>query len=148
MVADEAFPLHLHIMRPYPGTQLGDMSNKAYNYRHSRARRVVESAFGILAKKFRVYSQKLQVSPAHVDLIVLATTCLHNFLRGDDENLWRPGELEEIEEFHGLLPLPRIGCNSALETFEIRDGFKKYFTSKEGKVSWQDEKISAGKINL
>ena len=97
MVANEAFPLYTHILRPYPGTQVAnDSPSKVYNYRHCRARRLVESAFGILAKKFRVYSQNLQVNPAHADIIVLATTCLHNFLREDDENLWRPGELSLI----------------------------------------------------
>ncbi|XP_054259491.1 uncharacterized protein LOC128984217 [Macrosteles quadrilineatus] len=68
MLADEAFPLHMNIMRPFPGPQLiNNTENKVYNYRHSRGRRVVESGFGILAKKFRVYSQKLQVKPDHAE---------------------------------------------------------------------------------
>lgn len=68
IVADEAFPLYKHIMRPYPGSQLRqNVSNKIYNYRHSRARRVLENAFGILAKQFRIYSQKLQISSEHLD---------------------------------------------------------------------------------
>lgn len=149
MLADEAFPLHMNIMRPFPGPQLiNNTENKVYNYRHSRGRRVVESGFGILAKKFRVYSQKLQVKPDHVDIIVLATTCLHNFLRGDETNLWRPGELELNEDFHGLRPLRRTGGNASLEAFEIRDGFKKYFNSMQGKVSWQDDMINKGRKNV
>lgn len=60
IVGDEAFPLHKHIMRPFPGAQLANSAaNKIYNYRHSRARRVSENAFGRLAKKFRIFSQKL-----------------------------------------------------------------------------------------
>ena len=91
-----------------------------------------------------MYSQKLQVNPAHADIIVLATTCLHNFLRGDDENLWRPGELEKHEEFCGLQRLTKTGGNAALKAFEIRDGFRKYFNSREGKVSWQEDMINIG----
>lgn len=143
MVADEAFPLHKHIMRPYPGSQLGqNIAKKIYNYRHSRARRVSENAFGILSKKFRIYSQKLQVKPDHIDIIILATTCLHNFLRGDDENLWQPGELENLVQCEGMQCLPRVGGNAALQAFDIRDTFKQYFNSPEGKVGWQDEMIN------
>ena len=99
----------------YTRTQVAnDTPSKVYNYRLCRARRVVESTFGILAKKYRVYSQKLQVNPAHADIIVLAITCLHNFLRGD-ENLWRPGELEKHEEFRGLQRLTKTGRNAELE---------------------------------
>ena len=54
-VGDEAFPLVNHVMRPYSGRK-GNLSAKkiVFNYRLSRARRLVESAFGILASRNRV----------------------------------------------------------------------------------------------
>ena len=44
-VADEAYPLRCDLMRPFPGTNLAT-GRRAFNYRPSRARLVVECAFG------------------------------------------------------------------------------------------------------
>lgn len=53
MVGDEAFPLRIYLMRPYPGQAL-DISRRIFNYRLSRARRVVENTWHFVKKKFRI----------------------------------------------------------------------------------------------
>jgi hypothetical protein len=48
IVGDEAFPLKTYLMRPYTGWQSkGDNEKSIFNYRLSRARRMVENAFRI-----------------------------------------------------------------------------------------------------
>ena len=80
IVADEAFALTEYLLKPYPHRNLS-LEKRVYNYRLSRARRVVENAFGILANRFRVFRSPIQLEPPKVEEIVLATCALHNFLR-------------------------------------------------------------------
>lgn len=79
-IGDEAFALRSDFLKPYSAVSL-DHSRRIYNYRLSRARRVVENAFGILSNRFRVYHTPIQVcNTANINSIVLATCVLHNYL--------------------------------------------------------------------
>lgn len=56
IVGDEAFRLDKHLMKPYSQKQaLVDSSKRRFNYALSRARRVTESAFGLLCVVFRIF---------------------------------------------------------------------------------------------
>ena len=73
-VGDEVFPLKTYLLRPYPGSQSkGGTEKSIFNYRLSRARRVVENAFGILSQKFQIYQRTLQSLPENADNIIFAT---------------------------------------------------------------------------
>ena len=52
-----------------------------FNYRLSRARHIVENAFGLLASVFRIFRKPLIVKPSTAEDITLACVYLHNFLR-------------------------------------------------------------------
>jgi len=79
LLGDEAFPLKENLLRLYPGKNLTE-GQLNFNFRLSRARRVVENAFGILAARFGVFRRPMLVK---AELIVKAATVLHNFLRED-----------------------------------------------------------------
>ncbi|KAK6167936.1 hypothetical protein SNE40_021859 [Patella caerulea] len=79
-VGDDAFGLRPNMMKPYSQRGLKN-EERIFNYRLSRARRVVENAFGILANRFQVLLTTMQHEPATVKLIVKTCLILHNLMR-------------------------------------------------------------------
>ena len=51
-----------------------------FNYRLSRARLVVECAFGILTKKWKILESAIDFKLQTTETIVMALICLHNFI--------------------------------------------------------------------
>lgn len=89
-VADDAYGLAINMMKPFSRSVLLSNGRKVYNYRVSRARRIVECAFGMMVKKFRVLEHAMLVHPDVTKQIVLACCVLHNFIRK------REGKLAEV----------------------------------------------------
>lgn len=80
-LADDAFPLQKHIMKPYSGSHEKNSPKRIYNYRVSRARRVVENTFGIMSSVFRILRKPILLKPQHATTVILSCVYLHNFLR-------------------------------------------------------------------
>lgn len=82
VIGDKAFPLKNYLLRPYLGPQIyEDEQKKVFNERLSRARKVVEDAFGQITAKFRIYCRRLKALPQNIDPIVMTTCILHNFIK-------------------------------------------------------------------
>ena len=97
MVGDAAFPLKPYLMRPYPGQNLTHQK-RIFNYRLSRARMVVENAFGILSSRWRILHRRINLHPQNVDTLVFAACILHNFLLFPRENVRLLEEAEQREK--------------------------------------------------
>jgi hypothetical protein len=81
ILGDAGYTLYKHLMIPYPITP--NMPNKVANYNlvHSRARIVVEMAFGLYKGKFRIFKKPLDLkSKRKAGQCIIATIILHNWL--------------------------------------------------------------------
>ncbi|XP_064469716.1 uncharacterized protein LOC135384445 [Ornithodoros turicata] len=103
-VGDEAFQLRPDFMRPFPGKALGP-SQAVFNYRLSRARRIVENAFGILAARWRILLCRMNLLPQNAEVVVLACCVLHNFLCAAQDIAYIPPGYTDYDDSHGnILP--------------------------------------------
>lgn len=82
IVADGAFRLHTHIIKPYiKKAGRYDITKTVFNYRLSRARRVTENAFAFLSQIFRVYYQPINLKTSTTEGLIWVACYLHNMLR-------------------------------------------------------------------
>lgn len=91
-VSDDAFPLMENIMKPFSHKTL-DKEQIIFNYRLSRAQRIVENTFGILASRFRVLLTTINLPPEKVTTIVTACCYLQKFLRRKRQTVYLAGAL-------------------------------------------------------
>lgn len=138
-VGDDAFTLSKKMMKPFTGPFL-DNQKRIFNYRISRARRVIENAFGILVSRFRVFESKINFHPGSVDLVILAAVCLHNFIRITEITKNPPEQLYEVPAF---LPEDQL-TNTFIPHNEncMQESLKQYFLTPEGEVPWQNDVIT------
>ena len=147
-IGDDAFALRTWLMKPYALRDLTRHS-RIFNYRLSRARRVVENGFGILGSRFRCFGTCMGQEPATVGKITLACLSLHNLMRlryptlqnadvdvGDLENgRWR-------DDVHFLdVDNPPGGNRAVVVAKDQRDYLRDYVNSPGGSVPWQDRMI-------
>ena len=116
---------------------------RIFNYRLSRARRVVENAFGILANRFRVFLNTINLAPEKVTHLVLAACCLHNFIVEKNKSTYTSAMGVDADEGWGsnttLVGMsPSVGRNSTTGAKSQRDKLAAYFCSECGSVPWQD----------
>jgi len=151
-IADEAFALEEHILKPYPQKKL-DYQKRIYNYRLARARNVVENAFELIANRFRILLTSISINTYDINYIVLAICTLHNFLMKNSSSYIKQTSFDsENVETHEIEPGTwRQEINNINETKNSstiakmnRDEYLKFFNEKD-KILWQDEMIRRGK---
>lgn len=106
LVGDSAFALTEKMMKPYPGNHDVGTTRRIFNYRLSRARRIVENVFGILGVVFRIFRTPITILPFNAELVVMACVYLHNFLMRNSQSrsLYNPhGTFDSENVDHDIL---------------------------------------------
>lgn len=138
IVGDEAFALNEYLMKPYPRRNNLNLLERVFNYRLSRARRIVETTFGIISAVWRIFKSPMRTSLALSILIAKACVCLHNFILKFDplrRRIINAAKSQEAYEncFQDLLPAEEnVILRGAAKT---RQDFANYFMT-EGAISF------------
>lgn len=156
-VGDDAFALKDWMMKPY-ATRNMTKPERLFNYRLSRARRIVENSFGILAHRFRCLLTTMLQKPGNVETIVQACCCLHNLLAArKPQKITRRADREDTDAYHywwadgswrsedTLDYLQVVGGNVGTRSARAqRDYLRDHYTTID-KVSWQDKAVDVNK---
>lgn len=157
LAGDDAFLLKPYLLKPYNRYRLPlTVEEKIFNYRLSRARRIVENGFGILVSRFRVFDGKVKIKVSSVNKLVSAAIAIHNWLRKTSPAHYFNAQLVDSENQHTgeIIPgqwrqeireLRNLQVESERRTSEVakqlRHRLKEYFISNEGAVPWQNNFI-------
>ena len=85
-----------------PSPTFDIVENKAiFNYRLSRARRVNENSFGILAARWRIFRRPILAEPDRAVCYTKAAIALHNYLRTEESSVYCPPGFVDAEDGTG-----------------------------------------------
>jgi hypothetical protein len=152
LVGDDAFALKTWMMKPHAQRNLTH-DQRIFNYRLSRARRIVENTFGILVHRFQVLLTTIQLPPENATRVVMACVTLHNLMRTRYPKLQNQA-LDVERDDHNIVPgawrqgvdLPEVSqgsraANPAVVAKNQRNYLTEYVNSDAGAVPWQDSMI-------
>ncbi|CAJ0589406.1 unnamed protein product [Cylicocyclus nassatus] len=80
ILVDGGFGQDLRFVRPYRDAEANTSEKRRFNEKHSSARRMIESTFGILARRFQILMHPMQVNPSRAGRIIKVLLALHNLL--------------------------------------------------------------------
>nr|CAI5845000.1 unnamed protein product [Callosobruchus analis] len=138
-------------MVPYPGIHDKGSSKRIYNYRLSRARRMIENVFGIMTSVFRIFRTPILLNPEKANVIVQTCVLLHNFLRRSktSRNSYTPTGTFDVEvegnfvagswrnDNDGITsfkPLKRIARKPKNDAEKVRLEFANHFSTTGQKM--------------
>lgn len=138
MIGDSGFHLETYLLTPYARARYLLPSRKMFNYRLSRARRIVECAFGLLASKWRVYQKPLGFNLSTTEHVILATMVLHNYLITMEIDI-----LPQHRRYDNVAQIPERPVNPHVQVYQnnpnaenLRTVLRNYFC-EEGQIAFQ-----------
>lgn len=99
-------------------------------YRLSRARRIVENAFGIMSQTWRIILNRIHAKPENINNIILVCCVLHNYLRMDCQMASTDEDISDSESETNIVSEPRSVA------YDIRERIADWCVN-EGDVNFQ-----------
>lgn len=162
VLADDAFPLRPNLLKPYSRRKMTPRE-RIFNYRLSRARRVVENAFGILTARYRIFSRPIELVLLNtIDLVVQTCCVLHNWLRMTSPNSYFSRGSVDIEDIDSGEVIPgswrtqipenlsslcrQKGARDRILAEGRRNALSKFFVG-DGAVPWQWNSVGISSVD-
>lgn len=125
ILGDPAYPLLSWLMKAFPDNGRLSSQQKVFNYRLSRARVVVEHAYGRLKGRWRCLLKRLDIDVQNVPELIAACCTLHNIceVHGDSfDDSWLEGVdvTSEAESTH-------VGATQSASGDNVRRAFMSHF---------------------
>ena len=127
ILGDPAYPSLPWVMKPYPETAATTAEQKCYNYRQSRARMVVENAFGRLKGRWRCLLKRMDFKLENVPHAVSACIVLHNMCELYGDNFLE--EWTDHSSTGSLVPPPAPTFSGSIQASDIRDAIMQHLSS-------------------
>lgn len=122
ILGDSAYPALTWLMKPFSDNRLQTPGRRAYNYHHSRARMVVENAFGRLKGRWRILLKRNDTRIQKLPNLVIACCVLHNLCEssGEDFDTHLMNEVDQTAD----------ACETGSDNDDacvVRNAFVEYF---------------------
>ena len=147
---DDAFPMATNLMKPYPHRNL-ERGKRIFKYGLSRARGVVENAFGILPNRWRVFLTAIKVNPDKVTDIIFAACCLHNYMVNknkstylsaiDQENVDHTVSAGVWRNYPCLNDLQPTTVHNPPRNAKVQHDLLTTYFNNHGAVPWQNRMV-------
>ena len=129
LVGDSAYPISTWLMKPFADNSTLSPQQKHFNYRLSKARAVVEIAFGHLKARWRRLMKRNDKHTEHIPVIISACCILHNMCEIHGEN-FSDSWLQEDEYEQPVAPSQPSTSSSASAT-NLRNTIMDYLYTQQ-----------------
>ena len=137
-------------MHPFAEKKLTDEMRKIFNYRLSRAQRIIENTFGIFVSSWRIFQKPIEGKPELVRKIVLVATALDNYLQQTHNVHYTPAGFVDSEDKSAAIikgqwrklidsnlqsVRPIRNSRYAKNALQFREALADFFASENGSLS-------------